>query len=253
MMSFFELMGIIATVALLIPFVLILVYRLSLYRAFPALLGYLSLLAICNLLLLNYIPLRGHAHLIQNIIQNLLVAPLIFLFLTYFSRTVLLRRRMHWVFYSVLGIEVLAVLIFGVSSYEVNVLSGATLALTISFALIFFVHQVKLTITYQKALGKALIVSSLLFAAIGLGYIYGVRVFADAGYQHDADLIQFLIVTLTSVSLSAGIYFEQKRVKQLEELRITREELKEIYGHDDEKATDPFETVALNFDSDRWH
>jgi len=252
-MSFFELMGIIATVALLLPVILIIIYRLPFYRSFPALLGYLSLLVICNLLLLDYIPLSGHAHLVQNILQNLLVAPLIFLFLTYFSRTALLRRRMHWVFYSVLGIEALAVLIFGFSSREVSLLSGGTLALTIAFALIFFVHQVKLTITYQKALGKALIVSSLLFAAIGLGYIYGVRFFANASYQHDADLIQFLIVTLTSVSLAAGIYFEQKRVKQLEELRITREELKEIYGAEDEKATDPFETVALNFDSDRWH
>lgn len=252
-MSFFESMGIIATVALLLPVSLILVYQLTFYRSFPALLGYLSLLVICNLLLLNYIPLKGQAHLIQNIIQNLLVAPLIFLFLTYFSRTVLTRRRMHLIFYSVLGIEALTVLIFGFSSREVSLLSGATLTLTIAFALIFFVHQVKLTITHQKALGKALIVSSLLFAAIGLGYIYGVRFFANASYQHDADLIQFLIVTLTSVSLSAGLYFEQKRVKQLEELRITREELKEIYGGDDEKATDPFETVALNFDSDRWH
>jgi len=252
-MSFFELMGIIATVALLLPVILILIYRLTIYRSFPALLGYLSLLVICNLLLLDYIPLSGHAHLVQNILQNLLVAPLIFLFLTYFSRTALLRRRMQWVFYSVLGIEALTVLIFGFSSREVSLLSGGTLAITIAFALIFFVHQVKLTITYQKALGKALIVSSLLFAAIGLGYIYGVRFFANASYQHDADLIQFLIVTLTSVSLAAGIYFEQKRVKQLEELRITREELKEIYGVEDEKATDPFETVALNFDSDRWH
>lgn len=252
-MSFFELMGIFATIALLLPVTLILAYRLTFYRIFPALLGYLILLLVCNFLLLNYIPLGSSTDIIQLTLQNVLVAPLIILFLTYFSRTSILRRRMLWTLYAVLAYEVVVLIMFGASKKSAGILPAPGLSVAIGFSLVFFVHQVKLTITYQKALGKALMVSALLFASIGFSYVYGVRCFTLTGYQHDADLIQFFIIIITSITLGAGIFFEQKRVKQLEELRITREELKELYGVDDEKAADPFEPAAINLNSDSWN
>ncbi len=249
-MTLYELMGWISTVALLVPIALLLIFKLALYRSFPALLGFLFILLSCNILMLGVAP---RLDAFQESMHNMLEAPLILAFLTYFSRSLEFRKRMMIALATLVAFELVVLSIEGFSSEAYKIMTAPGLALCLGFGLYFFIHQVKLTIVYQKAFGKAMLASSMFFATIGLSFIYVVRYFTNPQFRQDADLVQFMIVLFTAIGLSIGLIFERKRVKQLEELRIAREELKAIYGDKDEKATGPFGTVAFNLDNEGWN
>ena len=74
----------------------------------------------------------------------------------------------------------------------------------------------------------------------------------NVGYTKDAQLVSFVINILSTISMVIGLAFEQRRIRHLEELKTTREELKALYG-ESEKLANPFETVALNFDKEKWN
>ena len=92
-MNLFKLMGLISTVALALPPILIILLRLVRYRSFPALLAYYILICSNTILLLGYIDLgNGTAANLRNLV-TLITTPAILLFLTYFSRTPSLKRK----------------------------------------------------------------------------------------------------------------------------------------------------------------
>lgn len=249
-MTLYELMGWISTAALLLPIALLLFYKLALYRSFPALLGFLVVLLSCNFLLLGFLPAFSA---FQESMHHMLEAPLILAYLTYFCRSLEFRKKMMIALAALVIFELVVLSVEGFTSEAYKIMTAPGLALCLGFGLYFFIYQVKLTIVYQKAFGKAMLASSMLFATIGLSFIYVVRYFTSPQFRQDANLVQFMIVLFTAIGLSVGIFFERRRVKQLEELRIAREELKAIYGNKDEKATGPFGTVAFNLDNDGWN
>jgi len=71
--------------------------------------------------------------------------------------------------------------------------------------------------------------------------------------KHVADtfLMYFIISTLSSLVMCAGIIYERKRIHKLNELMQTRRELSAIYK-DTKKAT-PFRAAVLDFDKDHWN
>jgi len=108
-------------------------------------------------------------------------------------------------------------------------------------------------VVYHKAAGKALMVASLLFACVGYGYVYVVNTILNTPFKEDANLILFLVSIFSSLTMAFGLFFEQKRVRQLEELQTTRQELKSIYGEQDKKKTTSFETIVFNYDKKQWN
>lgn len=252
-MTLYETMGWISTIAVLLPISLLLFFKLALYRSFPALLSYFSFLFICNLFLLDVFGGTTQLRSVQDILHNTLAAPLSLAFLTYFARSFDLRRKMMIITGALLAFEMVIIAMKGFTEEAYRILTAPGLLLALAFGIYFFMHQVKLTIMYQKALGKALLISAMLFATIGFTYIYIVRYFINPQYRQDADLIQFLLGLFIAVGVTIGLILERKRVQQLEELRIAREELKEIYGEEAEKTTGPFGTVAFHFDNEGWN
>jgi len=49
--------------------------------------------------------------------------------------------------------------------------------------------------------------------------------------------------------MATGIVIERKRVQKLNELKVTRKELAEMYG---EKKTTILRTAAFDFDREQW-
>jgi hypothetical protein len=117
----------------------------------------------------------------------------------------------------------------------------------------FFIHQVKIAVIYHKAVGKAIMIASLLFAYAGYSFVYIVESLFENSYKKDAYLIYCLVTIVTSIPMAVGILFERKRVQQLSELKVTREELKKIYGEGEKETPGRFGTVALNYDKDQWN
>ncbi|WP_276502552.1 hypothetical protein [Terrimonas pollutisoli] len=249
-MSLFNWMGLFATIALSAPIIMLLINRLAWYRSFPALFFYYVLVVGYIIMLLGYVNVGKTFMNRLGVINNLLDAPLMLLFLVYFSKTVFFRRKLILVAVGFVVFEAIVLALYGFNSTATTIILAPGLILVLTISILFFVHQVKIAVVYHKAIGKALMVAALLFAYVGYCFVYVVYYLIQPVYKHDAHLVYFLITICSCIVMTTGIFMERKRVNQLTEIKTTRRELKAIYGGQEEKPkkmTAPLEAVIINF------
>jgi len=131
---------------------------------------------------------------------------------------------------------------FNVSILTIVLAPGLVAVLT--FCLIFFVRQTKITIVHQKATGKAMIVSSLLFAYGCYSIIYLIFYVFKTNDIANTFLIYFFVTTFSSLLMCAGIILEKKRIRKLVELKVVRKELSSLYN--EPKTTIPFQKAHID-------
>ena len=243
-MTLFNILGLASTVSLVLPIGFLLYSGLAWYRSFPALFFYYVLLLSYNLILLGYIPMDSQFRYYHGVINNLLDTPLILLFLMYFSNSVQFRKIMTKLIIGFVGLEVLVIALFGINVKAITVILAPGLILALILSLQFFRHHVKIAVVHQKATGKAMMVSSLVFAYVGYCFVYAVFYLIKPAQKNDAHLVFFLITVFSSIAMAAGIYFERFRVRQLAELKITRNELRKIYGEQQEEEEPKLRTAS---------
>lgn len=253
-MTLFSLMGLISTIALAIPIITLIATKLTWYKSFPALFFYYLFVLSYNLILLGYFHIDSDVKYYHGVVNNLLDTPLTLIFLLYFSKTLAFRKKLMLAILSFIAFEMIIVAVYGFNVTATTIILAPGLVISLAIALLFFIHQVKIAVVYHKAAGKAIMTASILFAYVGYCFVYSVFYVIKPAFKDDAHLVFFLITIFSSISMSAGIYFERKRVQQLIELQTTREELKVIYGeqHSKEMAA-PFEPAMLNFDKEQWN
>jgi hypothetical protein len=174
-------------------------------------------------------------------------------FLTYFSQTAAYRKSLLIILGVYISFEVAVLLMLGFNRTSNTVIMAPGLLITLLLASIFFMHYVKLTLVNQKALGKLLMILSVLLAYGVYCFIYVVFFLMDTQFVEDTKLIFYLVTFISSIILSVGLMIERNRVRQLSELHKTREELKAIYGEDEMNTTNPFETVVFKFEKGKTY
>ena len=240
-MSLNSTLGIISSVVLFIPAILILIFRLVTNRSFLALSAYYLVSGIYNLISQNVLntPLWFARPL--GIAVNLLDAPLMLMFLTFFSTSPTMTKRITWSIFIFFAFEAIVLLVDGFSVNAVRVIFGPEIAIIIALSFLFFQRNVRLAITNSKSLGKAIMTSSVLlsYTIFTVVYVFYYLI-KNQQYRKDAELVYYLISILSALLMSAGIIIENKRLKKLDELKNTRKELATIYG----------KTAGLNKDAD---
>ncbi|MEO8403743.1 MAG: hypothetical protein ABI480_04090 [Chitinophagaceae bacterium] len=253
-MTLLNWMGLISTIVLFIPIALLLICGLAWYRSLPALLFYYLFVFAYNLITLSYGMGSNEAvPLYYRIGNHLLEVPAMLLFFTYFSTTVSFRKNLISATLIFMVFEVVIVAVYGFTGKAITIIRAPGLLMILALSGLFFFHQVKIAVIYHKAIGKAIMIASLLFAYAGYTFVYIVESIFSNAYNKDAYLIYCLVTIVTSIPMAVGIMFERKRVQQLSELQVTREELKKIYGESGTETSIPFGTVALNYDKDQWN
>jgi hypothetical protein len=248
-------MGLIASIALCLPIIMLFTTKLTWYKSFPALFFYFLFVFTYTITKMGYIETNKVFLYYHGVTCNFLDTPLILSFLLYFSTTTGFRRKLQLVTVGFILFEVVVILLTGYNTRATTIVLAPGLILTLVIAALFFIHQVKLAVVYHKAVGKAVIISSLLFAYVGYAFVYAVFYVIKPVFKDDAHLVYFLITIVSSVAMAIGIFVEKARVKQLHEVKTTREELKAIYEEErtEKKTTAPREAVILNFDKNQWH
>jgi hypothetical protein len=250
-------MGLISTIALFLPIAFILILRMGRYRTFPILITYYAIAIINNFLGEGYIPASSDIVKYWSLVNNLLDAPLMLLFLTYFCTSPIQARRMRVLILSFVLFEVAIVLLRGVTKEAITIILAPGLAIVFSFCLYFFIRKAKKAITHRKATGKALIIASLLFAygcftiLYLMYYVFQTHLIdgkLNREYLEDTYLVFFFVTTFSSLLMCAGIIIESKRVQKLHELKLTRKELSQIYSGTEKAA--PLRTALLDFKRD---
>ncbi len=250
--------GTLSSVAVALPVFIILTLKLVNHRSFPALMAYCFVAVGYNLLTLGYFNAPQKFVWNWGLANNLLDAPLMLYFLSYFSPSMLFKKRMYILIGCFIVFEIITIALMGLSMESITVILGPGLLSVFGFCLYFFVCQAKLAIKYRKATGKALMVSALLFQygcflVIYLMYYIFKAHLDEAGRvnphnQDDTFLIYFLVTIFASLLLSAGIIIESRRIHKLNELKITRKELLAIYS---EKSIAPSYKKAAMLDFDK--
>jgi len=224
-------LGIISSIVLFAPIIIILTLKLFTNRSFLALAAYYLMVSVQNLMKQNIIITPKWLYQSFGIINNFLDAPLILLFLIYFGTSALMNKRIMWGILIFLGFEAIILCIYGFSIKTVKIILGPDIAIISMLSLVFFLRNVRLAITHSKSLGKAFMISSVLFsyAIFSLVYIFYYLMKND-DYKKDAQLVYYLVTILSAILMSIGILIENKRIKRLDELKNTRKELATIYG-----------------------
>jgi hypothetical protein len=250
-MSWNSVMGFVSSVALFLPIFFIIAYRLVGFRTFPALLAYYTIVFVYNLVTEGYINANAETIYYWNICNNLLDAPLMLLFLTYFSSSPRFTKKMKISISVLVGFEIIILLLKGFTTEAITFILAPGLLTVVFFSAYFFIRQTKITIKHQKGTGKAIIAASLLFAYGCYTIIYIMYYVFKTPYVADTFLVYFLVATFSSLLMCAGITIERKRVQKLNELIQTRKELSDIYK--DTHTTGRLRTAVLDFDKDAWN
>jgi len=250
-MNWNTVMGLVSTIALSIPIITILATRLTSYRVFPALLAYYIVVMGYNLLTEGYVNVSPAFIRYYGITNNLLDAPLILTFLTYFSTSTALTRKMQIITAVFAGFELVVLAIFGFTVKTITITMGPGLLLVLAFSGMFFFRQTRITIMHQKATGKALMIAAILFAYGCFSIIYIMYYLLKEQNVADTFLVYFMVSTFSSLLMSAGIIIDRRRVKKLAELKVTRKELSDLYGEN--KTAAPLKTAIFDFDREQWN
>jgi hypothetical protein len=251
-MTWNSIMGIVSSVALFLPFFFILVLRLGAYRTFPALLVYYASILVYNLMTEGYIIVDRETVRYWGLANNMMDTPLMLTFLLYFSPSPVFSRRIKIGIIAFIVFEILVAVFMGLNGKAITVMLGPGILILISLSLYFFIRQTKITIMHRKAMGKSLIAASLLFAYGCYGIIYLMYYIFKTPYVDDTFLVYFLVATLSSLLITAGIIVEEKRIRKLNELKLTRQELSDLYAGE-KKAIPLKRTAMLDFDRDQWN
>jgi hypothetical protein len=228
-MSWNTILGIISSISLCLPVLLILFMRLSTYKTFPALAIYYLIVFIYNVLTEGYISAHTNVIHYLGLSNNLVDAPLMLFFLTYFSTSNEMTKKMHYLILALIAFAMIILALNGFSIDSITIIMAPGLLAVFSFCCYFFIRQTRITIMHGKSAGKALIVASLLFAYGCYAIIYLMYYIYKTEYIEDTFIIYHMVTTFSSLLLCAGIIIEKKRVQKLEELKITRKELELVY------------------------
>jgi len=248
-MNIFSVAGIIATIALLLPILLLITMKLSLYRSFPALLSYYVIVFTYSVIIEGGFPISKEFRIFYGNLSNFLDGPLILLFLTYFSRTASFRKKLIILTACFVVFEIIVIATYGFNTQSATIILGPDMVLVTGLSILFFFQQVKLAVTNHKAIGKAIMIASILFAYVGYCFVYSAYYLFETPYKNDVHLIFYLINIISAITMAIGLSVEHKRVRQLIELLTARKELQEIYAKEESKTnSSAIEKMIFKFD-----
>lgn len=230
-MSLYSILGIVSSVTLFAPVILILGFKLFTHRSFLALSIYYLIAGIYNLITQNLINAPTWFSRPLGITNNLLDAPLMLLFLIFFSISPAMTKRIKATILIFIVFEAIILIVYGFSIRTVRIVLGPDIAIITTLSFLFFLRNVRLTITNQKSLGKAIMASSIFssYTIFTLVYIFYYLI-KNKQYRNDAQLVYYLVTLLSAILMTIGIAIENKRIKKLDELKNTRKELATLYG-----------------------
>src|SRR5437868_4325793 len=123
-MNWSSTLGLISSVALFLPVLFILLFKLGGYKTFPALLIYYISVFIYNLLSLKYINAGEDITRYWGITNNLLDAPLMLTFLSYFSTSAVVTKRMKLLIRVFMAFEVAILCWKGITVAAITIIMG---------------------------------------------------------------------------------------------------------------------------------
>ncbi len=224
-MNWNTILGIAATLSLLLPAIVIVLFRL--YRSYPIialLFAYVSTIGY-NLMERNLLPASTSFTRIYGVVNNYLDVPLMLVTLLFFCPLKQQRKKLHVIFALYLVYEIIIASIYKLDTTAVIYIMGPGLLLIIVYAFYFFTRYIKTAVESGKGTGKTLMLVAILFAYTCYLIVYIFYYVLKTPHTEDAFLMYFIGTIISSGIMTLGLVLTRKRVQELHEAKNTRREL----------------------------
>lgn len=236
-MNWHDAIGILSTIALFAPVFVIVVTKLIRYKQYLPLFIWCVLTFGFNLMTEHMVSVPKTIERYYGIINNLTDMPLILTFLIFQVTSSFQVKTMKILLAVYIVFEIVLVAMFGITIKTITLTMGPGLLIVFGYSLFYFVYTVKRSFMHNKFIGKAVIASALSFAYGCFIILYIMHYVIALPDLQNLFLIYYFITIIYCTILSAGLQIESKRKKKLQELLITRKELRSFFAEEKKPAT----------------
>lgn len=229
-MNWNAIFGIACIISITAPIAVILYHGYYKHRSLAALLIYYTVTLIYLLMSQNIIPVSNNIRLYFGILNNYLDVPLMLTALLFFCPNKQKQNIVRLLSYSFVSYEVLITLIYGFKPVSIVYIMGPGLVIIIGYTLFLFARQVKFSIMHGKNHGRMFMLASIFFAYACYTLIYYFYYVQKTPEVNDTELIYFISTSISTLVMAIGLQLMNKRMKELQSLRITRKELAMIFN-----------------------
>ncbi len=229
-MNWNAIIGVMATVSLLLPVAAIVYYKLYQHRSLTALLCTYLITALYNLMSEGILPVAASFQRGFGVVNNYLDIPLMLTALLFFCPNKPRQRILHVTTAVFIGYEVGIAFVFGLDPESTVYVMGPGLALLLVYTFYLFARHIKMTIEFGKNAGRTLMLVSILFAYGCYAIVYYFYYILKTQAVADVFLIYYITGFVSSVIMTVGLHLIRKRMRELQEVKNTRRELALFFG-----------------------
>jgi NADH:ubiquinone oxidoreductase subunit K len=164
-----------------------------------------------------------------GIISNYLDAPMMLIVLLFFCATQWKQKIIYYSLAAFVVYELIILFYYRLAPVSSTYILGPGILLILIYSIYLFFQQGKATVMYGKGLGLSLMLVSILFSYGCYSFIYFLHYIKKTPARADVFLIYYIVLIVSSVLLSLGIFWLQKRIKHINEVHVSRKELAHFF------------------------
>lgn len=156
--------------------------------------------------------------------------PLLLLALLFFYPVKQRQQKLYLPIFFFIGYEIFVAALHGFTPLASMFIMIPGLLVITACSFFLFLRQLRFTLLHGKNAGLVLMLGALLFAGscyLALFYAY----FFSAAALPSVYAWQQFSASIAAVTMSAGLYLMRHRIRDLQELKVTRRELQMVFGN----------------------
>jgi hypothetical protein len=220
-----------STIALFLPVLLILSFRLFKTGSLFFLSLYYLSTGIFNLMSIGLLDVSATARNTFGTLNNYMDAPLMFLVLLFFGFEKWHTRVLYATLALFLVFELVVLYYFGLSGKSSAYILGPNVLFLLTYSIFFFLHYGKISIVHGKGTGKTFMLVSILFSYGCFGVIYYLYYILKHPRVDHIFLIYYIVTCISSMLMCIGLVWVHRRSKKIQEIQLTRKELTLFFNH----------------------
>ena len=228
-MNLNTLLGIACVVCLTLPIVIIFYNRYYTHKSLVALLAYYGFVFTDNLLNENFIPGSATAGWVAGLIDNYTYVPLVLTSLLFFNPGKEKQNKIKVLILAFLVYEMVVASICGFTINSIIYITGPGVGIILIYSFYLFIKQVKFTIYHGKNQGRLLMLASIVFDCSCYSLIFFFNYIQKTPYQTDVFKLYYISSIISSLLMAVGLQLMNKRMKELQAIKITRKELAMVF------------------------
>jgi len=229
-MNWNTLLGIICVASFTLPIVVILYNRYYTHRSLAALLAYYSFVFIDNLFNEHLVPSTKSLNFVVGLIDNYIYVPLLLTSLLFFCPSKQKQNKIKILTLLFLVFEVVVICVFGFTVKSVVYITGIGVPIILMYSFYLFVRQVKFSIFHGKNHGRVLMLAAIVFDCSCYSLIYFFGYIQKTPYLNDVFKLYYISSIVSSILMTVGLQLMNKRMKELQAIKVTRRELAMIFN-----------------------